>query len=37
MHQREIIVATEVIVFDFELFIGGLREKRGVISEGTAA
>jgi hypothetical protein len=27
MPQRKFLVATEILVFDFELFIGGRREK----------
>jgi hypothetical protein len=33
MPQRKFLVATEILVFDFELFIGGLWEKSRVTSE----
>jgi hypothetical protein len=29
MPQRKVFVATRILVFDFELFIGGLCENRG--------
>jgi hypothetical protein len=31
--KKKFFLATEIIVFDFELFIGGQREKRRVTSE----